>query len=226
MCFSATASFTAAALLIPTGLYSCKLAWDKNIRYLPLAFILCAFGFQQSFEGIEWLGFVHDQLSLIHPAALGFLFFSHWFWLTWIALAAFFLEQRTWAKRLVLATLILGFIFGLSLYVPFVIQTNSFLPTVVNSSIDYQTHLIYDRWLPRYVLRFVYLLIVVGPFCISQSPHLKLFGGLVALSMIAAYLFYNYAFASVWCFFAAALSSYIVYTIYRSEPTTAEPSSN
>ncbi|MEA5464850.1 DUF6629 family protein [Leptothoe sp. PORK10 BA2] len=216
MCFSAIASFTAAALLIPTGLYACKFAWDRDIRYLPLAFIPCAFGIQQGFEGVEWLGLAHQQIDLIRPAALGFLFFSHWFWLIWIALAVFFLEHRIWVKRMMLAIMVLGFLFGSSLYEPFLFKAGSFLPTVAHSSIDYQTQLIYDRWFPRYVSRFIYLLIVVGPFWLAQSVQLKLFGSLVALSLIGTYLFYNYAFASVWCFFAAVLSLYIVYVVDSS----------
>ena len=213
MCFSPIASFSAAAFLIPTGLYACKLAWGKARQFLPLAVVPCAFGIQQAFEGVEWLGLTHHQLELIRPSALGFLFFSHWFWLGWMAFAMFSLETRYWVKRCLLAIVLLGFLFGLSLYEPFVFQSNSFSPTVANGSIDYQTWLIYDRWFPRDVSRFIYLLIVVGPFWISQSLQLKLLGGFAALSLIAAYLFYNYAFVSVWCFFAALLSLYLVMII-------------
>lgn len=200
-------------LLIPTGLYACKLAQEKATHYLPLAFIPCAFGIQQSFEGVEWIGLVNHHTSLIRPAALGFLFFSHWFWLAWVAVAIYCLEDRTWAKQLLLAIAVLGLLFGVSLYGPFMFVPNSFSPAVTEGSIDYQTQLIYDRWFPRDVSRFIYLLIVVGPFWLSQSGQLRLFGGLVALSLIATYAFYSYAFASVWCFFAAVLSLYIVYVL-------------
>ncbi len=222
MCFSAIASFTATALLIPTGLYACKLAWDKDTQYLPLALIPCAFGIQQGLEGIEWLGLTHHQIALIRPAALGFLFFSHWFWLTWVALAIFFLEQRSWVKQLVLAIMVLGFLFGASLYEPFLFNTGSFSPTVAHGSIDYQTRVVYDRWFPRYVSRLIYLLIVVSPLWLSQSVQLKLFGSLVALSLVGTYLFYNYAFVSVWCFFSAVLSLYVVYVIYSSATVSAD----
>ena len=48
---------------------------------------------------------------------------------------------------------------------------------------------------------------------------------LMLVSVIAANLFFDYAFTSVWCFFAAILSLYVLYIVrveLKSEPT--EPS--
>lgn len=73
MCFSATASFTSTALLIPAGLYACKLAKDTDLKCLPLALIPCFFGIQQGFEGVEWLAIHHHQTDIAHLTALGFL---------------------------------------------------------------------------------------------------------------------------------------------------------
>lgn len=55
MCFSASASFTAAAVLIPLGLYSAHIARRTNQRdYLPLALTSFFFDVQQLVEGLEW----------------------------------------------------------------------------------------------------------------------------------------------------------------------------
>ena len=214
MCFSAAASFTATALLIPTGLYACKLAMDVDSKYLPLALIPCIFGIQQGFEGVEWLALHSAQPEIVHIAALGFLAFSHGFWLLWLPLTVFVLEQRPWARKGLLAVILLGTLFGLSLYGPFLLSPNMFAVTAAQGSIDYQTRLIYDQVFPRAVSRLIYMLVVLGPLWFSQLTQLRIAGGFIALALVITYWFYNYAFVSVWCFFAAVLSGYIAYFLH------------
>ncbi|MEO0350737.1 MAG: DUF6629 family protein [Cyanobacteria bacterium P01_A01_bin.15] len=213
MCFSAAASFTASALLIPTGLYGCSLAISRDRCYLPLAVIPCMFGIQQGFEGMIWWATNHGQMGLANGAALGFLGFSHCFWLLWLPLAMLFLEQRPWVRRVLMGFLGVGVLFGLSLYGPFLLLSDTFAVMVNQGSIDYQTRLLYDQFWPRAVSRLVYMLIVLGPLWLSQRVQLRVAGGFIALALLVTYWFYNYAFASVWCFFAAVLSGYIVYFV-------------
>ncbi len=71
MCFSATASFTATALLVPVGIYASKVALAKDARYLPLAVFSLAFGIQQGFEGLEWLGLDGNRQPSRHGLAGG-----------------------------------------------------------------------------------------------------------------------------------------------------------
>ena len=214
MCFSATASFTAAALLIPMGLYACKRSTDLGRRYLPLALIPCLFGIQQGFEGIVWLAIQNQQADMMQLAALGFLAFSHGVWLVWLPLTMFVLEQRPWAKKLILSVAIFGALFGASLYGPFLLVPDTFTVTAPQGSIEYNTRLIYDQFFPRSVSRFIYMMIVLGPLWLSRLAKLRIAGGVVALSLVVAYWFYNYAFVSVWCFFVAVLSGYILYFLH------------
>lgn len=220
MCFSATASFTATAFLVPAGLYACNLAMDKELKYLPLAFIPCAFGIQQGFEGIEWMAIHSNQANIVHLAALGFLAFSHGFWLVWLPLTMFVMERRLWASKVLLATMLLGALFGASLYGPFLLSPGTFSVTAVQGSIDYQTQLIYDQFFPRAISRLIYMLIVLGPLWLSELTSLRVTAGLIALSLVVTYWCYNYAFVSVWCFFAAILSGYIVYVLHAETPKT------
>ncbi|MEL7507355.1 MAG: DUF6629 family protein [Cyanobacteria bacterium J06554_1] len=214
MCFSATASFTATTCLIPTGLYACNLAMGTDRRYLPLALIPFVFGIQQSFEGIQWLAIHNQQTDTTRLAALGFLAFSHGFWLVWLPLTMFVLEQRPWGKKLLLTTILLGALFGASLYGPFLLFPGTFTVTAAQGSINYQTQLIYDQFLPRAVSRLIYMLIVLGPLWLSEMPQMRIAGGFIALSLVVTYWFYSYAFVSVWCFFSAILSGYIVYFLH------------
>ena len=78
MCFSAAASFTVSALLAPAGLYASKIAWDQDSRYFPLAIAPLAFGIQQGFEGIAWLGLDGDQADLVWLGGAGVFIVLPW----------------------------------------------------------------------------------------------------------------------------------------------------
>lgn len=225
MCFSATASFIASASLISSGIYISTVSLKRDWQYVPLSLIPLAFGIQQGFEGLVWLGLNSNNAEWVKGGSLCFLFFSHGFWLVWMAFAALCLESRAWAKRVLVGTMVVGAVFALSLYGPFFYSafannpfakgsflgmSQPFSAIAHNGSIDYQTQLIYDQFLPRDVFRFIYLLIVTGPLGLSQQLLLRLLAGFGALSLVVTYAFFNYALVSVWCFFAAILSLFIL----------------
>ena len=51
MCFSAEASFAAAAVLLPAGGVAMQRAARRNLNYLPIATLPLLFGLQQFSEG-------------------------------------------------------------------------------------------------------------------------------------------------------------------------------
>ena len=61
----------------------------------------------------------------------------------------------------------------------------------------------------------MYIAIIIVPLLISKDLAMKIFGILILISVITTYLFYSYAFNSVWCFFSAILSMYTVFLIRR-----------
>jgi hypothetical protein len=118
MCFSATASFTVAALLVPVGAYSLRLTKQTGKRWLLLASFPLAFAIQQAIEGVVWLGINANEPSLVAITSRGFLFFSHLFWPAWVPLSVYVLEERRRRKLVLLGLAVLGFAFGLSIAVP------------------------------------------------------------------------------------------------------------
>ncbi len=214
MCFSATASFTASASLLVAGLYAIKVAWIKSLRLLPLAAIPLGFSIQQGLEGVVWLNLGGQSAAMVRLGAMGFFCFSHGIWPAWPALAIFFQEDWPWVKKILLAMFLFGCLFGLSLYGPFWLYPEWLSVAVQHGSIQYQTQLVYDWIVPRDLTRLIYLLMVVGPVCLSKLPQLKVLGGLVALSMGITFWFFNYAFVSVWCFFAAVISLYLISVVH------------
>lgn len=89
-------------------------------------------------------------------------------------------------------------------------------------SIHYDTSIIYDKWVSTEVVRWFYVAVVVPPFFLVLKRRVRIFGILLAASLLVAYVFYDYAFISVWCFFAAIISLYIVYLLYRRAHTVKE----
>lgn len=215
MCFSATASFASAAALVSVGAYCVTIARKLPKYYLAIAVIPLLFGVQQFIEGMVW-----QQLELIDPlrtAALGYLFFSHFFWLLWIPLICYLFETDTARKDLFFVLLLLGSLFGLSMLVPLLLNPDWLVVVQIRHSISYETVLIYDNYIPRGMVRAVYALVVMPPLLLSSDVSLRKLGYMVAISVLVAVVFYSYAFISVWCFFAALLSVYFAF-IVLSQP--------
>ena len=72
----------------------------------------------------------------------------------------------------------------------------------------------------------LYGMTILVSLLFSSHRPIRIFGILVALSMALASEIHNNAFVSVWCFFAAVLSLYVVYMIRHlaaaSKPTDTE----
>jgi len=218
MCFSASASFTAAAFLIPTGVYCVYSSIElKRYHYILMAFVPVFFGIQQAIEGGVWLSMAANSHFYTRIFSIGFLFFSHFFWPFWIPLSAYFIARnkhcsRAWIK---LVFAIVGTIMGLIFFVPFLFDPHLVQTNMCANSIQYSAssflHAILGTSLPKYL----YIAVIIIPLWISRDWAIKIFGVLILVSVIATYLFYNYAFNSVWCFFSAVISIYVVYLIRR-----------
>ena len=75
MCFSASVSYSAAAVLVGTGVYAVRQARRLPRRYLMWALVPVLFGLQQAFEGRVWQELDAGDTGAVVPYALGFHFF-------------------------------------------------------------------------------------------------------------------------------------------------------
>jgi hypothetical protein len=215
MCFSATASFAASALLIPIGVYCIKTALAKDTDYLPLAFTPLAFGIQQALEGVVWLGINSNNFHDVDIGSVGFLFFSHWFWLFWMPFLVWAGDRHQKIKQVCAIFAMLGFVYGALLYLPLIANSNWLEIDASSCSIAYRTKLIFDFPMYREVASIIYALIVGVPLLIASNGNINTFGALILVSMLFSQIVFYYAFISVWCFFAALLSIYILYILER-----------
>ena len=197
MCFSASASFIAGTTLCAVGLATLKRTEARTER--PFAMIPLLFGIQQLTEGVIWLTFSHDAPLLKQTMTYAYSGFSHVLWPMYVPFAVGVLEAVRWRKRAIFAFEVAGV--GVGLYLLYFIVTRPVVAEVVGR------HIVYNS--PHFYVMTVMVLYLAAT-CVSCffSSHgfVKLFGVLMLLSFIAAYLVQAMAFFSIWCFFAAILS--------------------
>lgn len=213
MCFSATASFATAAVLLPVATYTIGTSLRTDRRYLGFAVFPLFFGIQQAFEGGLWLKIVQPDPAQSHLFALGFLFFAYLVWPFLVPFATLLVETNKNRRVVFLALSVLGLLLGLSLFVPLIFNPDWVPLRIVKYSIDYNSRLIWEGVVPYSIIRVVYAIIVCLPLLLSSEKHIKIFGVIITLSVIAGFAFAHYAFTSVWCFMAAIMSSYLLFAM-------------
>ena len=213
MCFSAPVSFAAAAVLLPIGLRALHLAWNTDHRLLGLAAFPALFGIQQLIEGLLWLNLGGLSPEYARTSALGFLFFVYIIWPTLVPLAAHALEVRQRPRRILLFVTLIAGLFGALLFVPLLSGDAQMQVSIVQHSILYQHRPLFDWQWNDWVARTGYALVVTLPLLASAIPRLRIFGALIALSLVLSAIYFDYAFTSVWCFFAAILSIFTLQLI-------------
>ncbi|HRD56205.1 MAG TPA: hypothetical protein PLC42_07405 [Parachlamydiaceae bacterium] len=205
MCFSETASLTAAAVLAVQGAASVHLAKRKKTLLL-LGAIPLFFAVQQFAEGIIWHFFNQgwDIAGLARFASYVFLFFAFLIWPVAIPLSLWIAEPLKFRRKILLGFTVAGCTFAAYLFVSFFHLSI----TVENSgrSILYGEANNYFSSETESFLKAIYMTLLMVPIFISSLRLIWLFGFLSLVSALIAHYFYHEAFTSVWCFFAALLS--------------------
>lgn len=219
MCFSAEASFAAGGVLVPVGAYCLAQAVRKKPRTWVWGIVPLGFGLQQVSEGFVWHGIMHPEhhAHWLRPASLAFLFFALAFWPFWFCFTAAYLEPVPRKRRIFTAIAWLATGWFWLMYYPLLTGPPERLQIeIVHHSIQYffPDLAIYD-FIPRNPLRVLYLASVAVPIACSTDKGNRVPGVLLLLSAVISFLFFRYAFVSVWCFFAAVLSAYLAWTFHR-----------
>ena len=204
MCFSATASFSAAALTGTVGVVT--LTHVRTPRELPLAGMPLLFGIQQAIEGTLWLILPHG--GAIAGALVGaFAIIALAIWPPLVPLAISLVERQK-ARRILLYTLIPA---GLAVagYSAFDMARHPFSASLSSAGVCYVNGVSYSS-----AAFAAYLLCTCLPPLLSTDRRLKMIGAVVALGMMVSFAFYYVSFISVWCFFAA-ITSALIYAFFQ-----------
>ena len=214
MCFSATTSFAATAVIAPSGVYAIQAAFKHDRRHLYVSFFVLVFAAQQFVEGFVWLALSNGDGD--YAAALAwskaFLFFSHFFWPIILPLVTFTAETDIKKRRVLAVCSALAVVFAAFYYLPLLAPGNLSVEVKLHS-IQYVMDNFFDAYIPRQASGLIYMSFIVLPLVYSSNKGLRHFGWLMAAACVPTLYLYYYAFTSVWCFFAAILSLYIVVMI-------------
>jgi hypothetical protein len=220
MCFSATVSYSAAAVLVSAGVYAVQQARRLHPPYWMWALVPIFFGLQQAFEGRVWQELEAGDANAAVPFALGFHFFSHFLWLWWFPLCSYLVEPEKSGmiskirKRVFAGCAIFGAFSGTLVYAVMLFHPEWMSVAVRENSILYQFSVPYRSSIHIPITpAALYALTILVPLLFSSHKLIRIFGALIVLSVMLASEAYSYAYVSVWCFFAAALSLYLVYMI-------------
>ncbi|GAB4132923.1 MAG: hypothetical protein Fur0041_04680 [Bacteroidia bacterium] len=210
MCFSASASFGASALLAATGVTALKRnTVRKNDLIAAIPFV---FAVQQCLEGFVWLALESNspQDRSLVPVIL-FLIFAQVVWPTYVPLSFYRSEQNKGRKKILLVILLLGIC--VSCYLARILFICDSSAKQLNHHILYQQNI--TGWLPAFSGLF-YFIPTVLPSLFSSIRKSWLLGLMIAAAYLTTKLFFPDFVISIWCYFAALISIIVYFIIYKN----------
>lgn len=222
MCFSATASFALGAVLLPIGGWSVQKAWKGDRHFLPLAMFPLSFSIQQLIEGGVWLGLDANNTNLMHTAAIGFVCFSHGFWLAWTPFTVSMVEERSHLQWLWRGLTLVGLGLGAYFLLPLIAHPDWLSVEVNHRSLDYSLQILISNPVLAYLGRMLYVATILLPLLLSQNAVMQKLGWLVLGSLVLTSYLFSYGFISVWCYFAAVTSVYVGYQLAQGIESKVE----
>lgn len=217
MCFSATASFTVGASLLVPGYIAIKRTTEPGMlafSSMPIVFFL-----HQTAEGCLWLSLTNpDFSSWYQPALYTYSFISQPFWPVWVPFIIWLMEPDKKWKKILSFFLALGI--ASSLYMLYCL-----LAFGISAAAEHG-HIRYYRNFPNLtIMRPVnFITIALTPF-LSTLRYMKLLAGVMLASLVLTYLFFTNYLISVWCFFAAILSLFILLVVEANRKKAIKRSS-
>ncbi len=211
MCFSAEVSFAAAAILLPAGVAAILRAYRTDRRYVPIAALPLLFGVQQALEGAVWTS--NGNPGLVERFSLAYMFFSWLAWPVWTPFSVYFLEPAR-RRPLFVILAILGGIFGGAQYFPYFAHDNWLVTKFLGQAISYEGNELFDYIIGRPATYILYVSVVIGSLLLSSHSNIRIFGLLVFTVLVITYIFFAYAYISVFCFGGGLMSLYLVWVIF------------
>ena len=212
MCFSATASFSAAAVIGSVGMVTLRSAAAKpDHRILALAAFPLLFALQQVVEGLLWL-----DLAAPEPGALrgvlvhAFQGYAEVFWPVFAPLAALLIERERWRRILISICLVIGL--ALSAYLLVAMIGHPYQAMVGEGHILYRNDFQYPTG-----IEVPYVVATTLSLLLSSERDVQRLALIILIGFAVAYVSFHHAYISVWCFFAA-IASAVVYLYVRSVP--------
>lgn len=207
MCFSATASFSAAIVLTTIGVVS--ITKTKHKSQLLFASIPFIFGVQQFAEGILWLTIPQGNYYVLQKLATYiYLFFAHILWPLYVPIAIIAL-QKSESRTIIQKFLVIVGI-TISFYLAYCLAMYDVTARIENQHINYKldySDLVSNFWIFLYASATI-----ISPF-FSKIKRMWILGFTILISYLLTNYFYENYILSVWCFFSSIISIMVYYFI-------------
>lgn len=210
MCFSATASFSAAVVLTGLGAASICMATRRQMGagMVVLSTFPLLFGIQQAAEGVVWLGM--NGVTPRWMTSLGtaiFVFAAYVLWPAIGPVAGWMIEPPGWRRRLFAWMMAGGF--AVAGYLAFAAIIDPKVPIIGGEWGGHLHYLNEFAYLPH--IEKFYFAFAATPLLLSSSRTAVLFATVLSGSFLATMLTYDIAvLPSVWCFYAALGSALVL----------------
>lgn len=220
MCFSATASFSAAIVMGVVGIATVKASERKEQRFLAAVPFL--FALQQLCEGWVWMS-IRDARYYPYQYLFtcGFLFFAWVVWPILIPLSFYKLEpnpiRKLWCKRLIYVGVVSA------AYAAFNMLVKHPTPDIATFHIIYKMDKLYYHDVLFYPHQTVYILSTVLPMFLSSLKGVKLLAVINFIALVFCFYLFQYALPSTWCFFAAFISAMIYWIVKKNNAVEKRP---
>jgi hypothetical protein len=213
MCFSPQADFTAGTVITLVGVETLRRVHHR--RELLVGALPLLFGLHQLVEGFVWLGLRGEVSQGLGDAAKQtYIVFAHAVLPALVPFGFTLLEpdrrRARWMWPLVAAGVLLG---------SYLLWQVTAFPVGAQQQarcIDYTTHTPNDL-----LIGALYVTVTCGPALISTRRHLRWFGAVSLVGVIAAALVRFDELTSVWCVYVALVSVLIFEHFRRQAPRTA-----
>jgi Family of unknown function (DUF6629) len=205
MCFSATASFSAAAVIGSIGIVTLRAAGARPDRgILAFAAFPLLFALQQVVEGLLWLDLARPDPGALRSILVhGFQGYAEVFWPTFAPLAALLIEPER--RRRILIALCLAIGVALSLYLLTMMILHPYQASIGSRHIIYRNGYQYPTGIEA-----PYVVATTLSLLFSSHKRVQLLALIILIGFAVAYVSFHQAYISMWCFFAA-VASVLVY---------------
>jgi hypothetical protein len=101
------------------------------------------------------------------------------------------------------------------MFVPLLTHPEWMTATIVVHSIHYSLTFVTDGYVSQRLISVLYGCVILLPLVLSSDRYHNILGAMVLVSGLLTWALYDWAFVSVWCYFAAIISLYIFFVIAR-----------
>ena len=207
MCYSPTASFVSAALIGTVGVTTLKHVRSPNTLLFGATPIL--FALHQFTEGLVWLG-LQGRIGSVGRDHAAFLFtlYAQGVLPFLMPLAVALMEPAGWRRKAVFGLTAVGAVaaawdaYGLI-----------FLPTRV--FVDHNAIAYRNAMTGNLAISLLYIASSCGALLLSTYRVVRWYGILNVIALVIVEIVREYAFASIWCFYAALMSIMLYWQFSR-----------